>query len=422
MKYKSFLTIGLFFVISVVTAKQGGNWTHFRGSNMDGHASVNEVPLAWNDSLNVVWKTPVKGLGWSSPVIFDDQIWLTSATRDGKEMYALCFDLKTGKQLASLTLFTPVEIQRIHSTNSYATPTPCIAEGFVYVHFGGFGTACIDTKTFKTVWKREDLQCEHMQGPASSVILYKELLIVHLEGTSNPYVIALNKHTGETVWKSTRPADVYDKVEPVYRKSYQTPIVITVNGRDLLISNSAQMCFAHDANTGEVIWTVYYGYDSTVSQPLYYNGLVYVNSGWIFLENTPSFTRLYAINPEGKGDVTQTHVKWIYEDLVPQIPTPVIVDGKMYMVHDRGMASCIDAQTGTLIWKHQLNGNFNASPVYAGGYIYFFNVKGECTIVKPGENYSGIARNMIGETVKATPAFVDSGMILRTEKNLYLIK
>lgn len=403
-------------------AQKSDNWTHFRGSNMDGHAAVKTAPLHWSDSTNVEWKVPVKGLGWSSPVVFGDQIWLTSADRDGKEFYTLCFDLKTGKLLDEKTIFSATDPQRIHGTNSYATPTPCIEEGFVYVHYGTFGTACINTNNFEVVWKREDMPCDHMQGPASSPILHKNMLIVHLEGTKDPYVAALDKKTGKTIWKSIRPAEIYDLLEPVYRKSYQTPIVIEVDGKELLISNSAYLCFAHDINTGEVIWTIEYGYDSTVSQPIYWDGLVYVNSGWIFIDNVPFFTRQYAVDPTGKGDVTKTHVKWMYEDEVPQIPTPVIIDGKMYMVHDRGMVTCLDAKTAQVIWKHELKGNFNSSPVYAAGNIYFFNVKGECTIIKPGDAFQLVAENSVGETVKAVPVFVNDKMVLRTEKNLYLIK
>ncbi len=418
----SLILIAFLFICNFSLAQDSNNWTHFRGSDLDGHAQVSKAPIHWSDSTNVVWKVPVKGLGWSSPVVFGNQIWLTSAAKDGKEFYTLCFDLESGKLLSEKTIFTCEEPQNIHGTNSYATPTPCIEDGFIYVHYGTFGTACINTKNFEVAWKREDLKCDHMQGPASSPILFKNMLIVHLEGTEDPYVIALNKATGETIWKSIRPKEIYDTLEPVYRKSYQTPIVINVDGRDLLISNASFMCFAHDVYTGEVVWTVEYGYDSTVSMPLFYDGLVYVNSGWIFLDNKPYFTREYAIDPTGKGDVTKTHVKWIYEDEVPQIPTPVIADGKMYMVHDRGMVSCIDAKTSLLIWKQKLKGNFNSSPVFAAGNIYFFNVKGECTIIKPGNSFQEVAENNIGEMVKATSAFVDDKMILRTEKHLYLIK
>ncbi len=423
MNRKIYLFIFAFALyVSNSFSQTSNNWTHFRGSNMDGNASVEKAPVYWNDSVNVVWKVPVKGLGWSSPVVFGNQIWLTSAAKDGKEFYTLCYEFSSGKLLDEKTIFTAEDPQRIHGTNSYATPTPCIEEGFVYVHYGNFGTACINTNNFEVVWKREDMPCEHMQGPASSLILHKDLLIVHLEGTEDPYVAALSKKTGKTIWKSIRPKEIYDPLEPVFRKSYQTPIVINVNGTEQLISNSSFMCFAHNVNTGEVIWTITYKDDSTVSQPLYYDGLVYVNSGWLFEDNKPFWTRQYAVDPTGKGDVTQTHVKWTYEDEVPQIPTPVIVDGKMYFVHDRGMVTCLDAKTGKVIWKQELKGNFNSSPIYAAGNIYFFNVKGDCTIIKPGDKFQLVAENAIGETMKAVPAFINGKMVLRTEKFLYLIK
>lgn len=423
------MKIRILFFLAIITFQllfscqsKKQNWTHFRGSNMDGHANVESAPLSWTNTENVVWRIPVKGLGWSSPVVFENQIWVTSAAKDGSEFYTFCFDFETGNLLDEKTIFTAKDPQRIHGTNSYATPTPCIEEGFVYVHYGGFGTACINTTNFKEVWKREDMPCKHMQGPASSVILHKDKLIVHLEGTEDPYVAALDKKTGETIWKSIRPAELYDPLEPVYRKSYQTPIVIEVDGKELLISNAALKCFAHDIHTGEVIWTVHYGDDSTVSQPLFYDGLVYVNSGWLFEDNKPFWTRQYAVDPIGKGDVTKSHIKWTYEDEVPQIPTPVIVDGKMFMVHDRGMVTCLDAKTGTVVWKHELNGNFNSSPIYAARNIYFINVKGVCTIIKPGDSFQLIAENDINETVKAVPAFIGDKMLLRTDKFLYLIQ
>ncbi len=422
MKTIKFFYFFVFFIFLLSCQSESDNWTHFRGSNMDGHAQVEIAPTHWSDTENVVWKVPVKGIGWSSPVVYGKQVWLTSAEEDGTKFYTLCFDLESGKLLDEKTIFTSDEPQHIHSTNSYATPTPCIEKGRVYVHYGTFGTACINTDNFEVVWKRDDMPCDHMQGPASSPILYKNMLIVHLEGIADPYVVALDKNTGETIWKSVRPADIYDPLEPVYRKSYQTPVVVHVGGKDLLISNSSYMCFAHDVNTGEVVWTFTYGFDSTVSQPLFWNGLVFVNSGWIFEENKPYFTRQFAIDPTGTGDVTETHLKWMYEDEVPQIPTPVIVDGKMYMVHDRGMITCLDAMSGNPVWKEKLKGNFNASPIYAAGNIYFINVKGDCTIINPGDTFQKVAENSIGETVKAIPVFIDDQMILRTKDNLYMIK
>jgi outer membrane protein assembly factor BamB len=388
---------------------------------MDGHANVETAPLNWSETENVVWKVPVEGLGWSSPIVFGNQIWLTSAEKNGHEFFAFCFDFETGKLLSKKTIFTADEPQRIHGTNSYATPTPCIEDGFIYVHYGHFGTACINTQNFEVVWKREDMPCEHVQGPASSLLLHKNMLIVHLEGTEDPYVAALDKKTGKTIWKSVRPSEFYDSIKPNSRKSYQTPLVISVGEKELLISNAAQMCFAHDINTGEVIWTIFYGDDSTVSQPVYYKGLVYVNSGWLFEDNKPFWSRQYAVDPTGKGDVTNTHVRWTFEEDVPQTATPLIVDGFMYMVHDRGMTTCLDATNGNVIWTEKLKGNFNSSPIYAAGNIYFINTKGECTIVKPGKTFQKVAENDIDGTVKAVPVFVGDKMILRSDKFLYLI-
>lgn len=415
-------SIFLFLLLTVSCFANSQNWTHFRGSQMDGHANVEKAPTLWSNSENIVWKVPVNGLGYSSPVVYGKQIWLTSAEEDGTAFYVHCFDLVSGELLNEQTLFNSDEPQRIHSTNSYATPTPCIEEGMVYVHYGAFGTACLNTSNYEVVWKRNDMPCKHMQGPASSPILYKDKLIVHLEGTEDPYLVALDKRTGKTIWKSVRPAEIYDPLEPVYRKSYQTPIVIEIGGKELLISNAAFLCFAHDVHTGEVIWTLEYGYDSTVSQPLFYDGVVYVNSGWIKEESKPMYTQQYAVDPRGKGDISKTHVKWMYEDEVPQIPTPVIVDGLMYMVHDRGMITCLDVKTAKVIWKEKLKGNFNASPIYAAGNIYFINVKGYCTIIKASNTFQKIAENDIKETVKAMPVFIGDNMILRTDKLLYLIK
>ena len=209
MKAIKFFRLSIFMIFFFSCQPESNNWTHFRGSNMDGHAAVEKAPLYWSENKNIVWKVQLEGLGWSSPVVYGNQVWITSAEEDGTKFYTFCFDLETGKLLDKKTLFNSDEPQRIHSSNSYATPTPCIEKGFVYVHYGSFGTACINTNTFKIVWKRDDMPCKHMQGPASSPVLYKNMLIVHLEGTEDPYVAALNKNTGETIWKSIRPAEIY---------------------------------------------------------------------------------------------------------------------------------------------------------------------------------------------------------------------
>ncbi len=405
-----------------LSAQAQENWSHLRGNNLDGHSESTNAPVSWNETSNVVWKTAIRGVAWSSPVIFGTQIWTSSATQDGKDMFAVCTDFNSGKILKEISLFRPDTVQHIHPTNSYATPTPCIEDGFVYVHFGTYGTACVDTKSFAIVWTRTDLNCEHMQGAASSPVLYKDLLILHIEGTDVQYVIALDKRTGKTVWKTERPQEFYKNIEPVYRKAYCTPLVVEVNGKDQLISNGAQLCIAYEPETGKEIWQVFYGEDSTVAMPLSYNGMVYVNSGWVLpKDGSPFYARLLAVDPTGTGDITKTHVPWETAEDVPQISTPVIVDSLIYMVHERGNLTCLSAKTGTVIWKTKLKDQFNASALYASGNIYLFSVKAKCYVIKPGLSFQLVAENQLDGQIKATPAIVRNNVILRTDKFLYRI-
>lgn len=398
------------------------NWTHLRGSNLDGHSASKRAPVSWSETTNILWKTAIRGVAWSSPVIYADQVWTSSASQDGKELFAICTDFQSGKIMKEVMLFKPDSVQRIHPTNSYATSTPCIEKDFVYVHFGTYGTACIDTRSFEVVWTRTDLNCEHMQGAASSPILYKNLLILHIEGTDVQYLVALDKRTGETVWKTHRPNEFYKDVEPVYRKAYCTPIIVEVNGKDQLISNGAQLCIAYEPETGKEIWQVFYGDDSTVSMPLAYDGMVFINTGWMFPKDGKAFyVRLLAVKPTGTGDVTKTHVSWEIAEDVPQISTPVIVDSLIYMVHERGDLTCLNAGDGRVIWKTKLKDQFNASVLYASGNIYLFSLKGKAYIIKPGLTYQPVGENQLEGTIKATPAILRDNLILRTDKFLYRI-
>ncbi|MDO8929751.1 MAG: PQQ-binding-like beta-propeller repeat protein [Bacteroidota bacterium] len=397
------------------------NWTHLRGSHLDGHSLSKNAPVNWSETSNVLWETAIRGVAWSSTVVFGNQIWTSSATQNGEELFAVCTDFNSGKILKELMLFKPDSVQHIHPTNSYATSTPCIEADFVYMHYGTYGTACVDTRNFEIVWTRTDLNCEHMQGAASSPIIYKNLLILHIEGTDVQYLIALDKLTGKTVWKTERPQEFYKNVEPVYRKAYCTPIVVEVNGKDQLVSNGAQLCIAYEPETGKEIWQVFYGDDSTVAMNLSYNGMVYVNSGWMFPEGGTFYVRMLAVDPTGTGDITKTQVKWEVAEDVPQISTPVIVDSLIYMVHERGDLTCLSAKTGTVIWKTKLKDQFNASALYASGNIYLFSLKGKTYVIKPGLTFQLVAENQLEGQVKATPAIVRDKIILRSDKFLYCI-
>lgn len=422
--FRIYLILTLFLSLSIQTTRaQQDNWTHFRGSNLNAIATETKVPTVWNDSTNIMWKTDIEGKGWSSPVVYGNQVWLTTATDNGKKMLAVCVDVNTGKKIYDLLLFQPDTIQSKHSMNTYATPTCCIEEGFVYAHFGTYGTACINTATGVVVWKRTDLNCKHAQGPGSSPILYKDLLILHYDGTDVHYVVALDKKTGKTIWKVDRPEDLYKGMAPISKKDYITPIIINVNGEDLLISSAACALFAYKPESGKEVWRIVKGRESTVSSPIIENGVLYYYSSWVTpAEVVEPLIELVAVNPVGKGDITKTNILWKLEAPRDQLSTPLIKDGRIYTVDNRGLLMCIDAKTGKVIYSLQQKQKYNSSPVFAGGNIYFNSLKGETMVIKPGDKLEVVAVNKLsGGEVYATPAFVRNSILFRSEKYLYRI-
>jgi len=402
------------------TAQQS-NWTHFRGSSLDGISTEKGIPTIWNDSLNVIWKTGIKGKGWSSPVVYGDQVWLTAATDDGKKMSGVCINLKTGKEVFNKKLFEPVTTYPKHEINTYASPTPCIEQGFVYLHFGTYGTICLRTSDGSVVWKRTDLNCDHVQGPASSPIIYKNLLILHLEGVDVQHIIALDKKTGKTIWKKERPQDCYAKLDPIGRKAYITPIIINVNGKDLLISNGSAACIAYNPETGEEVWRVVQGEDSTISMPFSGDGIVFFYTGFVTPKDGEKYCELLAVDPSGSGDVTKTHVLWRFKSPILQLLTPLLIDGLIYTVDSMNNLFCIDAKTGKTVYTKKLSGKYNSSPVYAGGNIYFTSTNGETLIIKEGRKLEIIARNRLKGEVFATPAITPESIIIRAGTSLYCI-
>ncbi len=424
--FSSILIIILFvssFLSTLIAQESSSNWTHFRGSELRAIADDSEYPVEWSDSSkNIAWKTPIPGKGWSSPVVYEDQVWMTTATPDGREMYALCTDLNSGEISHNIKVFEPDSIYRIHAVNSYATPTPCIEEGSVYVHFGRYGTACINTGNGKIMWKRTDLQCEHVQGPGASPVLHKNKLILHMEGTDVQYIIALDKKTGETIWKTYRPEEPYEPLAEIGKKAYITPLTVEVNGRELLISNGSAVCIAYDIETGEEVWRIVQGEDSTISMPFEEDGIVYFYTGFVTPEEGEKYCELLAVDPDGKGDIADTNILWRIQSPPLQLLTPVIHEGLIYTVDSRGKMSCFDARTGKVLWSERLRGKFNSSPVYAHGSIYFNSIRGGTIVIKEGNLLQMMAENQLDGEIWATPAFVAGAILMRTSKFLYKIE
>jgi outer membrane protein assembly factor BamB len=422
MTYKTslpfYFLLGAMITLSSPGSSQDNNWTHFRGSNLNGIAVTENVPVNL-DSTIMKWKTKIHDEGYSSPVVYDNQIWVTSAKSDGKELYAICIDFKTGKIIYDIKVFSPDKVEGKHSINTYASSTSCIEKGFVYVHYGSNGTACINTANGSIVWKRTDLKCRHVQGPASSAVIYKNLLILHFEGVDVRYIVALDKTDGKIIWKTDRPAEPYEPLSEIGRKAYITPLIINVKGRDMLISNGSAVCNAYDPNTGKEIWRVVDGAESTIAMPFAEKGIAYWYTGFKE-ENGKKTTELVAVNPDGKGDITSTNVIWKKrEDLSRnQCLTPVIKDGLIYTVNTRNMMMCIDAATGEEVWSKHVTTNYDASPLFVNGNIWFFSVKGEVLVIKADRKYEVVAQNRMDSGIWATPAILRNSVVMRTQKYL----
>ena len=414
-----------FLALSINNTKlisQDLGWTHFRGSNLDGISNAKGVTTVWNDSTNITWKTKIHGKGWSSPVILNNQVWVTTATDDGKEMFAVCVDYQSGDIIHDVKLFEPDTVYRKHGVNTYATPTSCIENGFVYVHFGSYGTACLDSETGDVVWQRTDLQCKHVQGSGSSPILYKDLLILHYEGTDVRFIIALNKKTGETVWKTERPNEIYDKLEPIGKKAYITPLIINVDGKDLLISNGSAVTIAYNPENGKEIWRIVKGEDSTIAMPSFEDGTVYFYSGFITKDENNKVALLMAVDPKGKGDITRTNVIWEKESPMLQLSTQLIKDGLLYTIDTKSVLWCLDVKTGEEIWSKKLRGKYNSSPIFCDGNIYFSSTTGTTYVIKHSKQENFLSENKLKGQIWATPAVYKKSLVLRTSDFLYRIE
>lgn len=414
MQHRLPLLIVLPFFIAVTTAKLSAeNWPEFRGPSANGHA-VGDLPLQWSETKNVRWKIDIHDRGWSSPVIWKDQIWLTTATRDGKKMYAVCVNKNTGKIEHDLLLLENKEPRFCHPTNSYASPTPVVEEGRVYVHFGSYGTFAINSATGETLWSRKDLPCDHWRGPGSSLMLYDDKLYVPFDGYDLQYMVAFDKTTGKTVWKKDRNID-YHSDNGDHRKAYCTCIAVEEGGRKQIISPSAYDTISYDPQTGEELWRVKHGGMNAASRPVYADGIVYIVIG----DAGPT---LYAVKTDGSGDVTDTHVAWSMKAGGPKRPSPILTNGLLFYVTDDGVANCVDAKTGKNHWKKRLAGKFRSSPILANDRVYYFDLDGKSSVVKASREFALLAENHLESGCQASAAVSGDALFVRTVKSLYRIE
>ena len=430
------LVLNLFFG-SLVLAE----WPEFRGPTGQGIAENANIPLSWDENRRITWKTEIPGRGYSSPVVLGNQIWLTTAVESPateeqiKEQFeksgldeekftrrqvagnvslrAVCVDRKSGRMLKNIELFNINSPDAIHTGNSYASCTPVIESGRLYCHFGANGTACVDPFGGKVLWERKVL-VNFSVGAGSSPVIYKDLIVLVCDGIDQQFVTALNKHTGETVWRVDRPPIRIEDGQR--RKAYSTPLIVHCDGRDQLVIPGAQWVVSYEPETGKEIWRVDHGDGfSNVPRPVCGHGMVYICTGF-------GHPQLWAIRVDGKGDVTSTHVVWKQKSQIPTKPSPVLVDDLLFIIGDTGIASCFDAISGKPHWKERIGGNHSASPLYACGRVYFFSHEGAISVVKASDKFSQLATSHLEGQIMASPAVLGSALILRSDSKLYRIE
>ena len=429
MKYQPLLTsAALLLGLLTLPARADDNWPQFRGPTGQGVSDSKGLPEKWNeaDKLNVKWRTPIPGRAWSSPVIWGNQVWLTTATEDGRELSVLCLDKETGKVVHNLKLFDdPAANPVFKRFNSYASPTPVIEEGRIYITFGAAGTTCLDTATARPLWERRDIKVNHYRGAGSSLMMYNDLLIFDFDGSDAQFIIALNKKTGDTAWKTPRSVDYGDvgpdgkvKAEGDFRKAFSTCRIATVNGKPAVISLGAKATYAYEPDTGKEIWRFdHKDYHSGAATPVLGHGLVYICPGF-------GTAGLYALKPDGQGTLGADHVAFKITKNAPNKPSPLLVGDLLFFVSDGGFASCVDAKTGAEHWRERIKGNFSAAPLFGDGKVYFFGEDGTTTVVAPDKQFKKLAENKLTETDRtmASPAVSGKALYIRSGTALYRIE
>lgn len=413
MKRSNVLAV-LFLLTSLSAIGGSPDWPEFRGPTGQGHAAGATPPLEWSTEKNVAWKQAIPGIGWSSPVLWDGAVYLTTALLDGEEnptsLRALRVDGETGKIAWDVEVFPQTGSAQKQPKNSFASPTPIVADGKVYVHFGPMGTACLNTDG-AVLWRQTDLAYDTPHGNGGSPALFDGKLIYSCDDTKEPFVVALDAASGTVLWKTPRSTDASKKF------SFSTPLVIDDGGVKRAVVPGSGFVGAYDVADGREAWRLDYGEGfSVVPRPVFSHGLIFVATGFI---NPCS---VLAVKTGGSGDVTATHLAWRSDEGAPHTPSMLAVGDELYFVSDRGEFSCVDVATGALHWREDIGGRYSASLVYGDGRIYVTSEEGTTLVVQAGKTFQKLAENALGEKTYASLALSGATIFLRTEGNFYRIE
>jgi outer membrane protein assembly factor BamB len=416
------------FVFVATFAARAENWPRFRGANGQGHSAETGLPIHWSATSNILWKSPIPGEGWSSPIVWDDKVFLTSVTDTGTKCHVLCVDAKNGKAVWDQHVFDQ-QPRRKEGKNSYATPTPTTDGKQVYAVFGD-GSVVALSMGGKIVWTNREVQFYSRHGLGASPILYDKLLIMSYDGSTQvsaagnypqvsdtertgwqipwdkSFIAALDTKTGKRVWTGKRGMS---------RIAHVTSFIANVDGKDQLISGAGDFLGGFDLKSGERIWSIYAQGEGVTPSPVLGDGMLFASSGF-------EKTTLRGVKLGGaRGDVTPSHIVWEQKKGVPTQSSPIYVKPYLYAITDGGIASCFEPKSGEIVWQDRVGGNFSASPVYADGKIYFLSEAGETTVIEAGPRFKIVSRNPLGEKCQASLAISNRRLFVRSDKSLFCI-
>ncbi|MEE3369311.1 MAG: PQQ-binding-like beta-propeller repeat protein [Planctomycetota bacterium] len=413
---KTVIGISLCFVfwLNAADSAWGENWMRFRGPTGQGISSETKLPVTWSASKNIKWKTSLPGKGWSSPIVFEDHVFLTASTEEGVSCRVICIN----RQAGSVAWTTEVHRQKpgpMRKQNSYATPTPVTDGKFVYSVFYDGTVTAVDFSG-ELVWKNSEVKFFSLHGLGASPILANGQVIMPFDGSSReetkvgwkvPWekavILSLDAGNGSVRWKGTRGES---------RVGHVTPILVD-NGSQL-VSAGGDRVQGFDPATGRRIWSVYSKGEGVTPSPVVGDGLIYTSSGF----EAPT---LRAIRLGGKGDVTKTHIAWEQKRGVAALSSLLYIKPYLYSISRDNILHCLEASSGKIIWTKRLAGVHWASPVYADGRIYILSEEGLTLVLRPGAKYDEVARNDINVTCLASMAVSQGNFYIRSDQDLYCI-
>ncbi len=410
--------LAAFWALVWTSTAMAENWPRFRGPTGQGHSGETGLAVEWTTEQGIAWKTLIPGAGWSSPIVWENRVYVTSALDDGSACRLLALDRDTGAIVWDREVFQQ-ELKRKENKNSYATPTPCTDGQRIYVCFADGGMSAVSL-TGDVVWTNRDYPFYSKHGLGESPIVYQDLVIMPRDGSSpgpdikvgwkepwdQAFVLALDAATGKVRWKTARGMS---------RVSHMTPLVLSVEGRDQLISPAGDRIQGFNPVNGELLWSAYSQGEGVTPSPVFGKSLLYTSSGF----EAPTIRAVKL--EDAQGEVTASHIVWEQLKGTPTQSSLIYVEPHVYAVTDNGVLSCYDGDRGEIVWQDRLAGKFSSSPVFADGKLYFLSEDGTTYALQPGTEFKVLAQNPLNEVCQASMAVSAGKLFLRTATTLYAI-